>query len=130
VDTQGHNLPLSGEECRALVRGRRVGRLGWTGSAGPTVQPVVYAVVEGLIVFRTAPGTALSELAEGRPACLQVDDLDEQTATGWSVLARGTTAPGPPELAAELPTPWAPGERRLVIALTPDEYTGRAVSAG
>jgi nitroimidazol reductase NimA-like FMN-containing flavoprotein (pyridoxamine 5'-phosphate oxidase superfamily) len=130
VDTEGHNLPLSGEECRALVRGRTIGRLGWTGSAGPTVQPVVYALVDGLIVFRTAPGTALSELADGRPACLAVDDLDEQTAVGWSVLARGTAAVAPPELAAGLPAPWAPGERRLVIALTPHEYTGRAVSAG
>lgn len=128
---QGHNIPLSEEECRALVRGGTVGRVGWVSAAGMTVQPVIYRVrSDQTILFRTGAGTMLSELVAGMEACFQVDDLDQLTRTGWSVLIRGTASEveaGPQE---ELPEPWAPGDRPVLIAIVAREYTGRAVFAG
>lgn len=80
------------------------------------------------ILFRTAPTTLLSSLAEGTQVCFQIDDLDESTLTGWSVLVRGTSRRFDGSADVELPTPWAPGDRHLVIVIEPHEYTGRAVS--
>ncbi len=126
---QGHNTTLTAAECRELLVAKTVGRLGWLAAVGPTIQPVVYAVRDNEILFRTAPGTLLATLAEGADVCFQIDDLDEQTATGWSVLVRGTSHRAASGLAARLPAAWAPGERPLVIAVTPGEFSGRAVSA-
>lgn len=128
MESQGHNLPLDEAECRALLRWNKVGRVGWTAEPGPTIQPVVYAVHQDQVLFRTAAGTLLSRLSEPTQVCFQVDDLDDATATGWSVLVRGRTALADPALIELLPQPWVPGSRPILIAITPLSFTGRAVS--
>ena len=48
---------LSEDECRALLSRADVGRLAITLSALPAIFPVNYRVIDGWIVFRTAPGS-------------------------------------------------------------------------
>ena len=64
---------------------------------------------------------------EDAEVAFQVDDLDGQTATGWSVLVQGTTGPW----AGEVPvlSPWAPGRREVAVAIEPTSWSGRSVSA-
>ncbi|MGB7963868.1 MAG: pyridoxamine 5'-phosphate oxidase family protein [Propionicimonas sp.] len=128
MEQHGHDISLSATECQELLLTRTVGRVGWAAAAGPTIQPVAYLLHDGVIMFRTAPTTLLGGLAAGAEVCFQIDDLDESTSTGWSVLVRGTSRRLDVGGDDELPTPWAPGKRHLVIVIEPHEYTGRAVS--
>ena len=45
---------------------------------------------------RWAPGTVLAGLLTPQPVGFEIDDLDGETQTGWSVLVRGTSGPGEP----------------------------------
>lgn len=124
--------PLGAGEIAELLRTHEIGRVAWQGAAGLVVLPVAYAAAGDLVAFRTAPGTALADLAEPTPAVLQLDEFDVETGTGWSVLVRGTTAEVTDRVASahwrtRLPAPWAPGPRDLTIVLHVTEATGRVV---
>lgn len=123
---------LPAEECWDLLRTHQIGRVAWHSSAGISVLPVTFGVDEDQrIVFRTRPGSRLSELAAGGAVAFEVDWVADDAQVAWSVLARGEAGPVDqvPEVAAGLPVPWAPGERNLWLALTVSEISGRAMSA-
>lgn len=126
----GHFSSLDADECQQLLRGASVGRVAWdAGAAGLLVLPVNYVWADGRILFRTSPGTLLAQLAEDRGVSFQIDFYDVEARNGWSVLVQGQT-----EFVGEEPLnpssdPWAPGPRNLVIAISPRQFSGRAVSA-
>jgi uncharacterized protein len=86
----GHLKDLDEEECRDLVSQHLIGRVAWCHPTdGPTVLPVNYRFDGRHIVFRTSPHTDLARhFTQGR-ATFQIDELDEYTQSGWSVMARG-----------------------------------------
>lgn len=128
---EGHFAVLDPDECKQLVRGVSVGRIGWSSDElGQLVLPVNFALVGDLVVFRTSPRSVLAQLADGREVAFQVDDYDDEAANGWSVLVQGRTEVFGEERLNPAPAPWAPGVRNLVIAIVPYSYSGRAVSAG
>jgi uncharacterized protein len=131
MDYDGHFTRLSGDECRQLLRARGVGRVGWVSSDGPQVLPVSYTMTGDLIAFRTRPDTVMGELLQPVEVAFEIDDVDEDTATGWSVLVRGMARGYLDELpeGLNLPSPWAPGEHPLTVVIEPSDYSGRAVSA-
>ena len=130
VESPGHFLTVEPEECRRLLRDATIGRVSWPSSAGLVTLPVTYGVHDdGRIGFHAAARGLLSELAaEPADVAFEVDDIDEETGTGWSVLVRGRARAheGRP---TELPQPWAPGERPVLVAIEPTAVTGRSVSA-
>jgi len=128
MDAKGHNTPLSQEECRQLLRGHSLGRVSWAAADGVQVLPVSYVVAEDQIVFRTAAGSLLSQLVEPHEVGFEIDDLDPATQTGWSVLVHGRSGAGE-QRDGRLAEPWAPGERAVVVAITPTAYSGRAIAA-
>jgi nitroimidazol reductase NimA-like FMN-containing flavoprotein (pyridoxamine 5'-phosphate oxidase superfamily) len=98
---------------------------------GPAAMPVNFRMLDGDIVFRTAPDTFVAEGAEGPSVGFEVDHLDEALSEGWSVLVSGRTHPVIP---AELPRveelgiePWAGGDRDLYLRLVPDQISGRSI---
>lgn len=127
MEATGHNTPLSPDECRQLLRGHGIGRVSWATSGGIQVLPVSYAFVDDRIVFRTAVGSLLSGLVQPQQVGFEIDDLDPATQTGWSVLVRGVSGQGD-GYGATLTEPWAPGQRPVVIAITPSAYSGRAIA--
>ncbi|HQY99061.1 MAG TPA: pyridoxamine 5'-phosphate oxidase family protein [Propionicimonas sp.] len=129
MDTAGHFTRPSGEECRQLVRSHSVGRVAWVSTVGLQVLPVTYSCNDDLICFRVDPESVLGELAGPVEVAFEVDDIDVETATGWSVLVHGTAAAHDGSLELRLPRPWAPGDRRLTVVITPSTYSSRAVSA-
>lgn len=131
MDYDGHFTSLSGDECRQLLRARGVGRIGWQSAEGPQILPVTYMLTGELIAFRTSPDSVMGELLERREVSFEIDDVDEETATGWSVLVRGHALGYLEQVPSdvELPQPWAPGEHPLTVVITPTGYSGRAVSA-
>lgn len=122
---------LSPARSQELLEAGEVGRVGWSAAHGPQIFPVSYAWHDDLIVFRTSPYGILSELGRRTRVVFEVDDLDEQSHTGWSVLARGyATGIASPAQLARLWTvdgaePWAGGIRNVFIGISVAQLSGR-----
>ncbi|AZM87930.1 MULTISPECIES: helix-turn-helix domain-containing protein [Streptomyces] len=125
-------VPLEEEECRMLLGTHGVGRIAVFTPEGPAVLPVNYMVVGTAIVFRTA-AEALAARAAGTEIAFEIDNIDDVTAGGWSVLAVGELqAVTDPEEIQHLTTtarshPWAGGPRTHWMKLAPLRLTGRRV---
>lgn len=115
---------LGAQECRDLLANGRIGRVAWQHDHGIEVLPVNYRLVEDDVVFHTSAGSPLARLADPTQVSFQLDDFDEETAIGWSVLAHGTSGPAGTPLEARS---WAPGVR-VGVAITIDSLGGRVVS--
>lgn len=125
-------VALGTEECWRRLSTHGVGRLGMVTAEGMTILPVNYSVVDGAIVFRTAPGSVPSQIL-GKRVAFEVDQIDEAFSQGWSVLvrgrARGVTHPGTARRLAERThsRPWAGGRRDMWVCVDPVEITGRLI---
>src|SRR3546814_15087955 len=106
-----HGLELlSEEEARELLDHSEIGRVGVTMGAIPAIFPVNYAIVDDLIVFRTAPGSKLSAATEGAVVAFEVDEFDGASRSGWSVPVVGRS-----QVVHDLDTPFTvhePEDRR------------------
>ena len=122
------------DECRALLRAHRVGRLAYSGPFGPRILPLSYTLADEYLLFRTAPGSDAAREVPQRWVAFEVDDLDERLREGWSVQVRGAAELLPPDAVRMLdgpqtPQPWVPGDRWLLIRVPLSTVTGRRVHA-
>ena len=125
----GHLKDLDEEECRELVSQHLIGRVAWCHPTdGPTVLPVNYRFDGRHIVFRTSPHTDLARhFSQGR-AAFQIDEFDEYTLSGWSVMARGQAEIVPWDEVPEpdqRPSPWVAGSRNFYVRIAVERLTGR-----
>ena len=123
---------LTESECRELLGTKRVGRVAVSVGAIPAVFPVNYAVAEGAVHFLTAAGTKLAAAVRGAVVAFQVDDIDEASRTGWSVLVVGEAHLLDDAAAARVtaglgPEPWAPGVRRHLVRIGTEFVSGRRI---
>jgi uncharacterized protein len=121
---------LTEEQARVLLAGGEVGRIGITMGALPAIFPVNYRLVDGAIVFRTAPGSKLSAAAAGAVVAFEVDDYGLLDRSGWSVLAIGRAeVVEDAELVARVTAaglqPFADGTRTAVVRIDPTFVSGR-----
>jgi uncharacterized protein len=122
---------LTRDQCRELLAEHHVGRVAWTAADGLQLLPVSYAFTQGSVFFRTSPYGVLSELVRPSEVIFEIDELDPDTRTGWSVVVVGRAqAVAEPRDLIHLWTvdgiqPWAPGIRTLFIEVTPRQITGR-----
>lgn len=127
---------LSRHECFELLARRRVGRLVYSDATGPLAIPVNFATAGESIVFRVEPGNSALPITQPVIA-FEVDQVDEEDGSGWSVLVRGparevslddvpallrTMGSGPPR-------PWAEGIHKVWVQLSADTVTGRRLGA-
>lgn len=130
-DDERQSNALSGPRCRELLAGTEIGRVAWQAADGPQILPVLYTLHGETVLFKTSPYGPLSDLIRPTEVAMEVDQLDAEHRSGWSVLVRGRAeaASQPAELsptwALDGIVPWAPGARSLVIAITPRIITGR-----
>jgi nitroimidazol reductase NimA-like FMN-containing flavoprotein (pyridoxamine 5'-phosphate oxidase superfamily) len=122
---------LSVDECLHLLGAHRFGRIAVVVDGRPSVFPINYALDGDSVVFRTAPGTKLSGAALGHVA-FEIDEVDETTQTGWSVVVHGvgneitTTLDQHSErLRALTIQTWVPGEHGHWVSILPQSITGR-----
>jgi uncharacterized protein len=125
-------VALDRHECLRLLAGGRIGRVVFTDAALPAAQPVNYLLDGEEVVFRTGVGSKLAAAARRAVVAFQVDDIDVDAETGWSVLGVGeayeVTAPTRlAELAERLPIPWAPHRTAHTISIPLQKLTGRRV---
>ena len=126
----GRLRDLSTDECMELMGLHSVGRVAYASEDGPVVVPMNYVVQDGTILIRTSARTTLAAHLMHGPASFEIDEIDDFTQSGWSVLVRGAAeavedpATLPDDL-ADRPQPWAEGTRSLFVRITPRSVTGR-----
>jgi nitroimidazol reductase NimA-like FMN-containing flavoprotein (pyridoxamine 5'-phosphate oxidase superfamily) len=130
VSTYGLDV-LTDAECAELLRSQRVGRVAIC-TGHPAILPVVYGLLEGDPVFRTAPGEKLIAAALSRTLVFEIDAFDTATAEGWSVNVVGTaseiTHPRELEAAEALGLePWAGEVRDRYVRIRTEERSGRRI---
>jgi nitroimidazol reductase NimA-like FMN-containing flavoprotein (pyridoxamine 5'-phosphate oxidase superfamily) len=122
---------LTGGQCEAHLEADGVGRVVFVSGRGPVAHPVNYVISDGDIVISTTVVTA-DALEKQETVGFQLDRVDEAQSEGWSVLATGRArrVDDPDEVhrlsALEL-EPWAGGDRRALVRITPTELTGRVI---
>ena len=139
TDGRGHRSlqELTVEECYLLLETQQVGRLGVNAEHYPLIFPVNYALDRGVIVIRTHPGTKLAAASHAN-VTFEVDQINQPTRSGWSVLVRGLAEEVTAAHRAELiertrasgVQPWAPGEHGHWLRLIPHAITGRRIVPG
>lgn len=125
---------LSPRECLRLLAMRSVGRVAFTERALPSIRPVNYALVGRHIVLRTR-ADGLAARLDGQVVAFEVDDVDTDLETGWSVVATGCARVlrEPGELARVDAVPlaaWAGAEHATAVWITVGDLQGRRVGAG
>ena len=130
---------LDEQECLRLISPGGVGRVAFTGSYGPTILPVNYRLVGGLIVFRTRVGGVMDEdLRTGIKdlefkIAFEVDEIDRARHEVWSVLVQGPIHHITADELAQMGDPevesWAGGSRERYLRITPQRVTGRRIQS-
>lgn len=119
---------LSDTECSELLNECSVGRVAWNEPEGPIIVPVNYSMDGTSIIFRTSIDTKLARQLHLGFASFQIDEHDDFTQSGWSVLVRGVLscvdAHAAPRDESNV-VPWAGGERHFLMRITPLIVTGR-----
>ena len=126
---------LTEQEACTLLAGGEVGRIGITLGAMPAIFPVNYRLVDGAIVFLTAPGSKLSAAASGAVVAFEVDDYGALDRSGWSVLAIGQAevvedADVVDRVMATGLQPFAGGTRTAIVRIDPTFVSGRRLVHG
>jgi nitroimidazol reductase NimA-like FMN-containing flavoprotein (pyridoxamine 5'-phosphate oxidase superfamily) len=128
-----HFDAMGRQQCLDLIESHHLGHIAWQAADLPQILPISYAMHQGPVYFRTFPDGLLAELTQPTSVALEVDDLDQQTRTGWSIVLHGHSSAvrQPDELAdlwaSDSLVPWASGNRTLFIRIRPDRIEGRVV---
>ena len=80
---------LDAGECLRLLATQGIGRVAFIVDGEPTVLPVNFTLVEDVVVFRTAAGSAFDVLVRDAEVAFEVDQADPAYHSGWSVIGRG-----------------------------------------
>jgi hypothetical protein len=80
---------LTRADCLHLLGAGALGRVVFTASAMPAVQPVRYVLDGDDVVFHITDGGLLSTVTRHAVVGFQADDIDPVTHAGWTVLGVG-----------------------------------------
>jgi uncharacterized protein len=123
---------LSEQECETLLANHWFGRVAvWSGEH-PAVLPVLYRLLDGDVVFRTAPGEKLIAGALGQEVVFEIDAVEPARQTGWSVNVVGRAEHivdhDEKERVAGLGLePWAGDYRNEYMRLRTERLSGRRI---
>jgi hypothetical protein len=109
--------------CLALLGAHHRGRVVIEGP-DPSVIPVDYRAVDGIITFRSAAIGRLEGPVPDR-AVFEVDVIDDRTRSGWSVLVRGRLMPVPADRDGAPADPCGADRRWMIVPV--DAVTGRVL---
>lgn len=117
-------------ECMALLETVRVGRLVFTEGALPAVQPVNFRMHDEQVVLRVAGGGKLAAAINNSIVAFEVDDLDPDLRSGWSVTVVGhacliTDVEELVEVSGIWLQPWVVGRRDNFVRIKTEQVNGR-----
>jgi nitroimidazol reductase NimA-like FMN-containing flavoprotein (pyridoxamine 5'-phosphate oxidase superfamily) len=124
---------LTRHDCLAFLAMRRLGRVGVSIGALPVILPVAYRLTGESVIMRTTPGTRLDAALANQVVAFEVDDLDDASGGGWSVLVIGVAEEVAPEEVRWAHTlglqAWAEDSGTRFMRIRCRQITGRRVSA-
>lgn len=123
---------LGPDQCESLLRSERFGRVSLLTPHGLEVVPVNYVVHGDAILVRITPDGALARYGHGNHLAFEVDLVDPERWSGWSVVARGLgqvsdVDPDDVRPVGARPTPWASGDRGKELRIEWTRLTGRVL---
>jgi nitroimidazol reductase NimA-like FMN-containing flavoprotein (pyridoxamine 5'-phosphate oxidase superfamily) len=139
-------IELTTEECRDVLDRGRVAHIAQVDRGEPYVTPMSYVMIRGDFCFRSGSGRRLEALRRDPRVCVEVSRPRDDG--GWeSVMFRGVARPlADTRLEAEViaallakyhsetafgfSAPAVFPEERPVVAITPEQVTGRASGGG
>ena len=126
-------MVLDEAECWRRLSQEQLGRLALAISHRVDIFPVNYAVHDGALYLRTAPGSKLLEIAANPDVVFEIDRYDENTA--FSVIVRGVAERL--ELGSEIEEAelsglitWIPTVKDRWVRIVPTEISGREFTRG
>jgi nitroimidazol reductase NimA-like FMN-containing flavoprotein (pyridoxamine 5'-phosphate oxidase superfamily) len=122
ADWSGELTRIDPTTCTALLATQHVGRLAFGGDE-PEIFPIRYHTTDGMINIRVRPDSRAARPDPG-PFVFEVDQFDERTGSGWSVVVRGTLRAVPAGERSDPADDWMLGERTHWMVLTIDSVTG------
>jgi len=125
-------IELTTEKCWELLHATTTGRVAVTVGTTPDIFPVNYRVKDGEIIIRTEAGTKLAAGSMMPAIAFEIDDVDVDGHTGWSVVVKGRGREPSTldevlaldELGME---PWVDAPKSRWLAITPHSVTGRQI---
>lgn len=123
---------MSQVDCWECLKQESVGRVGVVVDGYAEMFPVNYVMDCDHVVFRSNRGTKLAAIDDNARVTFQIDGVDHEARTGWSVLVRGRArwVSNVEQLhrLRELPVePWAQGDRTNYVRIIPMSTSGRRV---
>jgi nitroimidazol reductase NimA-like FMN-containing flavoprotein (pyridoxamine 5'-phosphate oxidase superfamily) len=121
---------LDAYDCWQLLPTEEVARVAWAGSDSVAIVPVNYTVVDKALWFQTQPYSQLGRACDGARLAIEVDQLDHEKRSAWSVVVVGYADVVDPEDVPEAVRQmqiWIPGPRSLAVRVAPVEVSGRRV---
>ncbi|HTP18602.1 MAG TPA: pyridoxamine 5'-phosphate oxidase family protein [Solirubrobacteraceae bacterium] len=126
-------LVLTREECLALLASHNFGRLA-VAMDSPVIRPVNYVFDDRSqsVVFRTADGSKFHAMLVNGNAAFEIDGIDSDSRTGWSVVIVGMTeeVTSPSEVRRldrlQLET-WTPGPKAHWMRIRAWTVSGRRI---
>ena len=128
VDRNGLEVLDHSEALRLLGRAT-IGRIGIHSGALPVVLPVNFVLDGDRIVVRTGTGTKLDAATRNAVVAFEVDEIDPDEHTGWSVLVVGTSCDASdveltPHQRMDLAR-WGPAVENCIVAISLERVSGR-----
>ncbi|MFC8596961.1 MULTISPECIES: pyridoxamine 5'-phosphate oxidase family protein [unclassified Isoptericola] len=122
---------LTEDACWEFLSTQSVGRLATAVGGEAEIFPVNFAAADGVVYFRTRPGTKLVELTVNSRVAFEADEWGEAVAT--SVVVKGTARIL--ETDAELAAAGATGltsfqddGKNVWVSITPSDVSGRRLT--
>jgi len=81
---------LDAGDCAALLSSTRIGRLAITERAVLVIVPVVFASIDGDLIFSVGPGVLAHAASRGQIVCFEADGADNEFTSLWSVAMTGS----------------------------------------
>lgn len=123
---------LTRDECWRLMQTQPMGRVAAFMASRLELFPVNFAVIDGTIYIRTAPGTLLSTVLAAPEVVIEADgtEIRERMPHAWSVVVRGkaeevSQAHEEEDLDENGPQPWQAGVKDDFVKIVPTEVSGR-----
>lgn len=82
-------MTLDDAACLEKLASAQIGRVIMSIDALPAAHPVTYSLIGTDVVFRTRAGAKLDAALDHTVVGFEVDDLDLERRSGWSVMAVG-----------------------------------------
>jgi nitroimidazol reductase NimA-like FMN-containing flavoprotein (pyridoxamine 5'-phosphate oxidase superfamily) len=128
-------VELSRDECLELLASHHFGRLAVVMPNGsPVIRPVNYVFDprSQSVVFRTGRGSKFHALLKASKAAFEIDGLENETRTAWSVIIEGVAAEVsvPSDIGRLVRLgldPWAPGEKPHWVYIRAWKVSGRRI---